>query len=393
MVAINAAWELIGEPARRVGLRPGPGRRGAPRRRPPFHRPPPRHPRPRRPSSAARHSPSRPAARRRHQAPDPLPPPESVSRDWTSGRSYTGGGYDAETMRAPEGLGRRRAAARQAVRDRPRVRAVRRLVARRDRPNGPRLPRVARPDGDRSGVSGRDRRDPAAGRASEELRRGGRRAARALQAALSPRRRIGRADRRPPRHHSARVCRMLMLWRMPRPTAMLISDAPPWEMNGSGMPGDRHDPDDHPEVDDQLEQEHRGEARREHRPERVLRPPAADEDPPEQRREQHEQEDRPEEPQLLEIDRRDEVALLDRQEIQLVLRPVRQALAEQAAGPDRDLGLVELPAGALDVAGPGRGTRGSAAAGSRAARCSRRTAARPGPRWRSRRASAGSPRT
>ncbi len=32
-------------------------------------------------------------------------PAETVSPDWTSGRSTTGGGYDAATMRAPEGLG------------------------------------------------------------------------------------------------------------------------------------------------------------------------------------------------------------------------------------------------------------------------------------------------
>ena len=37
-------------------------------------------------------------------------------------------------------------------------------------------------------------------------------------------------------HHSARVWRMLMLWRMPRPIAMLTSDAPPWVTNGSGIP-------------------------------------------------------------------------------------------------------------------------------------------------------------
>src|SRR5690242_10696811 len=41
--------------------------------------------------------------------------------------------------------------------------------------------------------------------------------------------------------------------------------------------GDRHDPDDHPEVDDELEQDHRRDPGREHHPERVLRSPAADE--------------------------------------------------------------------------------------------------------------------
>ncbi len=43
-----------------------------------------------------------PAAHPRRAEPRP---PESVSRDWTPGRSTIGGGYDAKTMRAPEGFG------------------------------------------------------------------------------------------------------------------------------------------------------------------------------------------------------------------------------------------------------------------------------------------------
>ena len=35
------------------------------------------------------------------------------------------------------------------------------------------------------------------------------------------------------------------------------SEAPPCVTNGSGMPGDRHDAEDHPDVDDELEQDHR----------------------------------------------------------------------------------------------------------------------------------------
>ena len=38
------------------------------------------------------------------------------------------------------------------------------------------------------------------------------------------------------RYHSARSCRMLMLCMMPRPIAMVTSDAPPLLMKGSGMP-------------------------------------------------------------------------------------------------------------------------------------------------------------
>lgn len=84
MAAINAAWELIGEPAARVAydqLRPtatpgsAAGAAGGP----------------------GSGDPARPTGSR-------PPPPEFVSRDWTSGRSTHGGGFD-ESMRAPEGLG------------------------------------------------------------------------------------------------------------------------------------------------------------------------------------------------------------------------------------------------------------------------------------------------
>jgi len=39
-----------------------------------------------------------------NQSPPP-PAPDTVSRDWTSGRSTVGGGYDPRTMGASEGLG------------------------------------------------------------------------------------------------------------------------------------------------------------------------------------------------------------------------------------------------------------------------------------------------
>jgi curved DNA-binding protein CbpA len=111
MVAINAAWELIGEPDRRraydMSVR---------------HRPPAASFGGATPATSGGFS-SRPAAA---GSPSPghgvggtgrasgagaSPPPsqerpaETVSPDWTSGRSTTGGGYDAATMRAPEGLG------------------------------------------------------------------------------------------------------------------------------------------------------------------------------------------------------------------------------------------------------------------------------------------------
>lgn len=122
MAAINAAWELIGDPAARqafdrlraplqhappapaapaapAGPVPGAGGPGGPgaggpdgpgaggpgaTRRPDTTRPPHRSHRPNSPPASA--------------------PPETVSRDWTSGRSTQGGGYD-ESMRAAEGFG------------------------------------------------------------------------------------------------------------------------------------------------------------------------------------------------------------------------------------------------------------------------------------------------
>jgi curved DNA-binding protein CbpA len=47
---------------------------------------------------------SGPASSPGPQPPAPPPPTETVSRDWTSGRSTMGGGYDA-SMRAADGLG------------------------------------------------------------------------------------------------------------------------------------------------------------------------------------------------------------------------------------------------------------------------------------------------
>jgi curved DNA-binding protein CbpA len=111
MVAINAAWELIGEPDRRkaydLSVRhrppagsfggPAPGTSGGSSSR-----------------SAATGSPSpghgaggtgRASGPGASQPPSQERPAETVSPDWTSGRSTTGGGYDAATMRAPEGLG------------------------------------------------------------------------------------------------------------------------------------------------------------------------------------------------------------------------------------------------------------------------------------------------
>ena len=111
MVAINAAWELIGEPGRRraydlsVRHRQSAGSVGGAGTSSPGG-----------PSSRATAPPGAPSAG--HAAgpgagqpsgwasPGSQPrPAETVSPDWTTGRSTTGGGYDAATMRAPDGLG------------------------------------------------------------------------------------------------------------------------------------------------------------------------------------------------------------------------------------------------------------------------------------------------
>jgi curved DNA-binding protein CbpA len=94
MVAINAAWEMVGEPARRAAYD---------RSRATQHRSGP----PSTPASAAPPSaPPPPAGHRPNPSPGPAQrPPETVSPDWTSGRSGAGGGYDASTMRKSEGEG------------------------------------------------------------------------------------------------------------------------------------------------------------------------------------------------------------------------------------------------------------------------------------------------
>lgn len=99
MAAINAAWEILGEPARRAAfdreravaaaLERG---RAASAPASPAASPAPDSWAPGTPGAQAR------------TAPMPPRPPETVSRDWTSGRSSVGGGYDA-SMRTADGDG------------------------------------------------------------------------------------------------------------------------------------------------------------------------------------------------------------------------------------------------------------------------------------------------
>ena len=96
MAAINAAWELIGDPAKR---------RAYDRKR---DATPPGRNSPGTPERAAASGASSNAPAGGPPRADPprgaSPPPEEVSPDWTSGRSSQGGGYD-ESMRQSEGYG------------------------------------------------------------------------------------------------------------------------------------------------------------------------------------------------------------------------------------------------------------------------------------------------
>jgi curved DNA-binding protein CbpA len=99
MAAINAAWELIGEPTARLAFD---------RQRGSLSLPPAPAPHP---DSTGGARGARTAGGGQGSAPGgasapggSAPPPESVSRDWTSGRSTQGSGYE-ESMRAADGFG------------------------------------------------------------------------------------------------------------------------------------------------------------------------------------------------------------------------------------------------------------------------------------------------
>ena len=103
MAAINAAWEMIGEPAKRQAYdrkrsplettpaQPGSGGAATSGSRGPGGGP----------TSAGR-----PASPSGGSGPSSAstPPPETVSRDWTSGRSTQGSGYE-ESMHSADGFG------------------------------------------------------------------------------------------------------------------------------------------------------------------------------------------------------------------------------------------------------------------------------------------------
>ena len=97
MAAINAAWELLGTPGSRAAydrsLGTGPSGRSTTDGSSGTA-----------PGTPPRGTPSGTPSSRGTAPPRTPPPPETVSRDWTSGRSDHGGGFD-ESMRAAQGLG------------------------------------------------------------------------------------------------------------------------------------------------------------------------------------------------------------------------------------------------------------------------------------------------
>ena len=95
MVLINNAWEILGDPARRAAYdqQLATARRAA---REAAAVPAP---------AGGSRSPQPGPVRHRMANDAPPPAPESVSSNWTSGRSNVGGGYDEKSMRRPDGDG------------------------------------------------------------------------------------------------------------------------------------------------------------------------------------------------------------------------------------------------------------------------------------------------
>jgi hypothetical protein len=101
MVAINRAWALLESPESRSAYDRERADAAARERRA-AGRPTER------PDEGAHTGASRPGGEARRSAPrepEPPKPGDAVSRDWTSGRSTVGSGYDPKTMRAREGFG------------------------------------------------------------------------------------------------------------------------------------------------------------------------------------------------------------------------------------------------------------------------------------------------
>ena len=152
MAAINAAWELIGDPAARQAFDRARAAELRQCRR-----------------AVAHGAPAPDPTGRPRRADDPRPPaaPPTTARrpDDRLARLDLGAVDPGRRLRRVDAQGRgpRRGgpATGPAVRDRPQLRPLRRLVARRGRPPRPRVHRVARSGADRAQLPPGDRRDPA----------------------------------------------------------------------------------------------------------------------------------------------------------------------------------------------------------------------------------------
>ena len=100
MVAINAAWEVLGDPERRAAYDRQLAEARSAAEQPPLGTPGDDAGSP----GATAPSTARSAAHRPPKGAG-MPPPEPISSNWTSGRSNVGGGYDERSMRRPDGDG------------------------------------------------------------------------------------------------------------------------------------------------------------------------------------------------------------------------------------------------------------------------------------------------
>jgi curved DNA-binding protein CbpA len=104
MAGINAAWEILRNPTRRAAL--DLARRLAARNAERAAAAAASGPAgPERPSTTTGHAPGSRSSASHASAGRSAPRAETVSTDWTSGRSSQGGGYDPSQMGAPDGLG------------------------------------------------------------------------------------------------------------------------------------------------------------------------------------------------------------------------------------------------------------------------------------------------
>ena len=116
-----------------------------------------------------------------------------------------------------------------------------------------------------------------------------------------------------------------MLWSTPSASAMLISDAPPWLMNGSGMPVIGMIPITMPTFTNSWNRSIAATPQAKIVPNGSFERQPRDEHAPQERDEQREDHERADEAELLGEDREHEVRVLDRQQALGVLGAVREA--------------------------------------------------------------------